>query len=509
MADQKDPTLPPVPNGAVSDAEMTKLPVDDVQVSFAEELGPELTPPLPDIEEEIYEEEEETFYGLSDSTFNNIIAAVHAEDWLTVEQEILELEPADIADLLEKSSRDDALDMVKHLHTMLDSETYTYLGYERIKLLFAVLSPREIAAIITDLNTDDAISLLEDIDEDERKEILRHVNTRSRALVEEGLTFPEDSAGRLMQRDVIAVPQFWTVGKALDYLQALGDELPEQLYDLFLVNPRHHVVGQLAIGQLLRARRGNKLTDIAEEDPHVIPADTDQEEVAALFKRTTITSVPVIDDSERLIGVITVDDVVSVIDEEASEDLLRLGGVGSDDLTESTVSTAFSRFRWLAINLVTALLASSVVGHFSVTVEKIVALAVLMPIVAGMGGNAGTQTLTVAVRALATKELSAANYWRVTGKEMMVGLINGCLCAMIMGSIATLWFHDIRLGLVIGAAMVTNIFIAGLAGTLIPIGMSRMKFDPAISSGVFLTTVTDVVGFASFLGLATAFLLNK
>jgi magnesium transporter len=466
----------------------------------------EVAPVVKPVEEE---DEEENFYGLSDETYSGIIAAVHTGDWLTVEQEVLDLEPSDIADLLEKSSRDDALEMVKHLHGILDSETYTYLGYDRLKKLFAVLSPREIASIIADLNTDDAISLLEDIDEEDRREILRHVNERSRALVEEGLTFPEDSAGRLMQRDVVAIPQFWTVGKALDYLQALGDELPEQLYDLFLVNPRHHVVGQVAIGQLLRAKRGAKISEIADEDPHTVPIDTDQEHVAALFKRSTVTSVPVIDDTERLIGVITVDDIVSVIDEEASEDILRLGGVENDDLAQPALATAWSRFRWLFVNLLTAMLASFVVGQFEAVLEKIVALAVLMPIVAGMGGNAGTQTLTVAVRALATKELSAANYWRVTLKETLVGVMNGSAFAIIMGVVTWLWFHDPRLGMVIGGAMVTNLFFAGLAGTLIPIGLYKMKADPAISAAVFLTTVTDVIGFSSFLGLATIFLVQK
>jgi magnesium transporter len=454
------------------------------------------------------DEEDESFYGLSDELFSGIIAAVHGDDWLTVEQEVLDLEPSEIAELLEKSSRDDALEMVKHLHGILDSETYTYLGYDRLKKLFAVLSPREIAGIIADLNTDDAIDLLEDMDQGERREILRHVNDRSRALVEEGLTFPEDSAGRMMQRDVVAIPQFWTVGKALDYIQALGDELPKQFYDLFLVNPRHQVVGQVAIGQLLRAKRGAKINEIADDDPAIIPANTDQEEVAALFKRTTVTSVPVIDDAERLIGVITVDDVVSVIDEEAGEDLLRLGGVENDDLAQPALSTAWSRFRWLFVNLLTAILASSVVGQFEAVLEKIVALAVLMPIVAGMGGNAGTQTLTVAVRALATKELSAANYWRVTFKETLVGVMNGAAFAIIMGVVAWLWFHDPKLGLVIGAAMLINLFAAGLAGTLIPIGLYKMKADPAISATVFLTTVTDVIGFASFLGLASLFLMK-
>jgi magnesium transporter len=486
------------------------LSPEEAQIPDGQQALPqfdEVAPPvLPSAENE---DEDENFYGLSDEMYSGIIAAVRADDWLTVEHEVLDLEPSDIAQLLEKARGDDALEMVKHLHGILDSETWTYLGYDRLKKFFAVLSPREIAAIIADLNTDDAISLLEDIDTDERREILRHVNERSRALVEEGLTFPEDSAGRLMQRDVVAIPQFWTVGKALDYLQALGDELPKQLYDLFLVNPRHQVVGQVAIGQLLRVKRGVKISEISDDDPAIIPADTDQEEVAALFKRTTVTSVPVIDNNERLIGVITVDDVVSVIDEEASEDILRLAGVENDDLAQPAIATAWSRFRWLFVNLLTALLASSVVGQFEAVLEKIVALAVLMPIVAGMGGNAGTQTLTVAVRALATKELSAANYWRVTFKETMVGVMNGAAFAVIMGVVAWLWFKDLRLGMVIGAAMITNLFFAGLTGMLIPIGLHKMKSDPAISATVFLTTVTDIVGFASFLGLATIFLLHR
>ena len=453
------------------------------------------------------EDEDDDHYGLSDETINGILAAVHTEDWLTVEQEVLDLEPADIAQLLEKSSQADALEMVKHLHGALDSEVYAYLNHERLKILFDVLAPREIGAIIADLDTDDAIRLLEDRDQDQRREILRHVSTQISTLVEEGLTFPEESAGRLMQRTVVAVPQFWTVGKAWDYIQALGDELPEQLYDIFIVDPRHRVIGQVAIGQLLRASRLHKISEIANENVHVVSVDTDQEEVAALFKRVTLTSVPVIDDTERLIGMITIDDIVAVVEEEASEDLLRLGGVESDDLAQSTWATAFSRFKWLFVNLITAILASAVVGQFEEALQKVVALAVLMPIVAGMGGNAGTQTLTVAVRALATKELSSANYWRVTMKETLVGVLNGLAFAVIMGIVAWLWFKDPKLGAVIAGAMLTNLFFAGLAGTLIPIGLNRMNIDPAISSAVFLTTVTDCIGFLSFLGLATLFLM--
>lgn len=452
--------------------------------------------------------EERSFYGLSDETYNGIIASLHEEDWLTVEQEILNLDPSDIAQFLEKSSRDGALKLVQNLHTILDSETYTYLGYERLKTLLTVLNPREIGAIINDLETDDAISLLEDMDEDERREIMRHVSTRNRALVEEGLSFPEESAGRLMQRDVAAIPEFWTVGKALDYLQAMGDALPHQLYDLFIVDPRHRVVGQIAIGQILRVSRGMKIRDLIDDEAPVVPADTDQEEVAALFRRKTMTSVAVVDDADRLIGMITIDDIVSVIDEEAGEDLLLLAGVGDDDdLTHGTLRTSWLRFRWLFINMITAILAARVVSIFEATLEELVALAVLLPVVAGMGGNAGTQTLTVAVRALATKELSSANYWRVTGKESVVGLINGVLCALLIGVLSWIWFHDLKLGMVIGASMVLTICVAGFSGTMVPIILTRLKIDPAISSSIFVTTITDVVGFASFLGLATLFLL--
>lgn len=495
--------LPHAPDDLDKDRETLSALADG-----ADDAAPVL--PAPAVEPAAEEDDEEdTFYGLSDDTVEGILAAVHAEDWLTVEHEVLDLEPSDIAQLLEKASRDDALEMVRHLHGAIDSETYTYLGYERLKLLFEVLSPREIGGIIADLDTDDAISLLEDLDESERREILRHVNAQVGALVEEGLTWPEDSAGRLMQRDPVAIPQFWTVGKTMDFLQAMRDELPEQLYDLFIVDPRHRVVGQVPIGQLLRAGRGQKIVDVARDSLHTVPADTDQEEVAALFKRVTLTSVPVVDDAERLLGTITVDDIVNVVDEEASEDLLRLGGVAEDDLAQGAVATAFARSKWLGVNLFTAFLASSVVGLFAHTLEKIVALAVLMPIVAGMGGNAGTQTLTVAVRALATKELSAANFWRVTMKETLVGVMNGAVFATIVGLVAWWRFHDPMLGGVIAAAMLFNLFMAGLMGTLIPITLNKLDIDPAISSAVFLTTVTDVCGFFSFLGLATLFLVQQ
>ncbi len=464
-----------------------------------------LVPPPSHLDDE---EEGESFYGLSDETFGGITAALRNEDWLTVEKEVLALEPSDVAQLFEKSSKEHALELARHLHGVVDSETYTYLSHQRLKDLFAVLSSREIGNIIADLDTDDAIALLEDIPQEDRREILRHVNTAASTLVEEGLTYPEESAGRLMQRHAIAVPQDWTVGKTIDYLREMRDQLPEQLYDLFLVDDRHHVVGQVPTGQILRSLRETKIEEIARQAPHLVPAETDQEEVAALFKRVTLTSVPVVDGEERLIGVITVDDIVSVVEEETSEDLLHLGGVAQDDLSQNTWVTTLSRFKWLFVNLLTALLASAVVGRFEAVLSQIVALAVLMPIVAGMGGNAGTQTLTVAVRALATKELSSANYWRVTMKETFVGVLNGLAFAAIMMVITWMWYHNLQLGLVIAAAMLINLLAAGLAGALIPITLNKWRIDPAISSAVFLTTVTDVVGFLSFLGLATLFLMH-
>jgi magnesium transporter len=467
-----------------------------------------LTPPPGPLDEVALDETEDSFYGLSDESFDGVVASLRAEDWLTVEKEIAEMEPSDVAQLLEKASREDALSLARNFHSIIDSETYTYLAHSRLKDLFTVLSTREIGGIVGDLDTDDAISLLEDLPQDDRREILRHVSMAISVLVEEGFAFPEESAGRLMQRDPVAIPANWTVGKTIDYLREIRDTLPQQLYDLFIIDPRHRLVGQIASGMFLRMPRDVRIADIAREPLNIVPVDTDREEVAALFKRMALTSVPVVDAEERLIGVITVDDIVSVVEEEASEDLLHLGGVGENDFGQSMWVTTFSRFKWLFINLLTALIASAVVGRFEEVLSQIVALAVLMPIVAGMGGNAGTQTLTVAVRALATKELSSANYWRVTMKETLVGTINGIIFALIMGIVTWAWFKNPELGAVMAAAMVINLFAAGLAGALIPIGLNKMNIDPAISSAVFLTTVTDVLGFLSFLGLATLFLLN-
>lgn len=363
------------------------------------------------------------------------------------------------------------------------------------------------ARIVSELDSDDALDLILPLDEEARREIILKLSYKDRIALEEGLAFPEESAGRLMQREFVAIPQFWTVGKTIDYLRAADETLPDEFFDLFVVDTAHSVVGEIPLSRLVRARRSEKLEDLALESTHPIPATMDQEEVAYIFKAEDLTSAPVVDEDDRLIGVITIDDVVDVIAEEAQEDIMKLGGATQGDFYRDIGTVSFSRGRWLLVNLLTAIFASAVISLFEATIEEIVALAVLMPIVASMGGNAGTQTLTVAVRALATRELSSANALRVIGKETLIGAINGGGFAIITGLVAGLWFDNPMLGVVIGAAMIVNLIAAGLFGALIPIALEKFGADPAVSSSVFLTTVTDVVGFFAFLGLASIFLI--
>jgi magnesium transporter len=308
-----------------------------------------------------------------------------------------------------------------------------------------------------------------------------------------------------MQTDLIAVPPYWSVGQTIDHMRE-SKELPDRFYEIFVVDPSYHLIGSVALYRLLRSKRPVLIEDITDRNIHPIAVDDDQEEVARQFERYNLTAAPVVDASERLVGVVTADDVVEVIQEEASEDILRLGGVAGESVSDSVLATIRHRFLWLLINLGTAVLASWVISLFDATIEQMVALAVLMPIVASMGGNAGTQTMTIAVRALATQDLGPVNAMRVVGRETAVGLLNGLLFALIMGFVAFYWFGSGELGLVIGAAMVVNLIVAALAGILIPLGLEKLKLDPAVASGVFVTTVTDVVGFFAFLGLAAIWL---
>lgn len=450
---------------------------------------------------------DENQVGLSDAFIGDIIDLLDQDENDRIRELCQDLSAPDAAELILKIDKQRRHKLVGILEKILLAETFSYFNYEVLNDMLEHLSASHIASIVNALETDDAINLVNDLDDDRRAEIMRLLSRKVRAAVEEGLTFPEKSAGRLMQREFVAIPQFWTVGKTVDYLRAAAEALPNKFYDIFIVDPMHRFVGSVALDNILCTPRNVKMDVIVNEEHVKIPLSMDQEQIAHLFRRKDLLSAPVVDDDGQLVGVITVDDIVDVIDREAEEDFLKLGGVNDTDLHATTVSTARTRFVWLFINLITAILAAMVIAQFEGTIQKIVALAALMPIVASMGGNAGTQTLTVAVRALATKELSASNAWRLIFKEFMVGSINGILFAVIMGGITWLWYDDAKLGIVIGVAMIVNLMAAGLSGIAIPVVIDRFGLDPATSAAVFLTTITDVLGFFAFLGLASLFLL--
>ena len=410
---------------------------------------------------------------------------------------------ASVVEQISEPQRDLLIELLKR---DLDPEMLTELDEDVRDDVLDQLDSKDIAAAALELDTDDAVNLIEDLPEEEQREILAEMPAEERAEIETALAYPEDSAGRLMQRSLVKVPDSWTVGEVIDYCREATD-LPDDVYDIFVVDRAGRLRGSVPLGRMLRAKRPVAIVDLADPDIPSVQVMTDQAEVAHLFRDKNLVSAPVVDDGRRLLGVIMVDDVVDVIDEEAEEDLLKMAGVGADDMHANTIQTTRQRAWWLAINLVTAVIASLVIGQFEGAIEKIVALAVLMPIVASMGGNAGTQTVTVAVRGLAMGELTAANTLRFIVKEAAVGGLNGFIFAFLMGSAVFAWYGDWRLGAVIAAAMICNLLAAALAGTFIPLGLQKMGVDPAVSSTVFLTTVTDVIGFLAFLGLATIFLL--
>lgn len=449
----------------------------------------------------------EDMVSLPDEEIFDIRTALDEENYDAIRGLLEDLSVNEKTELLQKVAAQDRIQLLEHFGSYFEAEVISFLEDDIRKIVLEEMGAREVARIISELDSDDALDLILPLDPDFQHDIIRKLSAKTRIAIEEGLSFPEDSAGRLMQREFVAVPKFWTVGKTLDYLRAAKDTLPDEFYDIIVIDPGYHVAGEIPLSKLIRASRSEKIETLSLIETHPIPAIMDQEEVAMIFRNEGLASAPVVDDDGRLIGIITHDDVLEVMDEEAEEDILKLGGVGQDDLYRTILPTAYSRSRWLLINLATAFLASFVVSFFQVTIEKVVALAVLMPIVAGMGGNAGTQAMTVAVRALATNEVSGANAWRVIGKETAVGLVNGMVFSGLIGLVAGTWFHDVHLGLVIGAAMMTNLIVAGFFGAGIPIILDRFKIDPAVASGVFLTTMTDIVGFFSFLGLATLFLL--
>lgn len=453
------------------------------------------------------EEAMEDGFSLTDEHISAVVDALEEDNAQRIRELLDDLSDADIAELLHKIDRETRQSFLDQHADLIDPLVYSHLDYELRESILSEMPPQAVAKILSELESDDALDLIIDFDPVFQKEVLRFLSAKNRLALEEGLSYPEESAGRLMQREYVAIPQFWTVGKTIDYLRAAAEELPDDFYDLIVIDPYYHVIGDIPLNRLVRAKRSEKIKDIARDDVQTIPATMDQEEVAHIFRRRDLGSAPVVDEDERLVGVITIDDVIDVIDEEAQEDILKLAGVDESDMYRAILSTSRSRFKWLSVNLVTAFIAAGVVSLFGATIEKVVALAVLMPIVAGMGGNAGTQALAVAVRAIAMRELSDSNAVRAVTKEAVVGLINGCLFAVLVGVIAALWFQNPVLGLVLAMAMVINFICAGVFGAGIPIILNKYKQDPAISSSIFLTTITDTIGFFAFLGLATLFLL--
>ena len=471
--------------------------------------GPE--PTRPETEEEdrprVETADEEELYGPSEELLENVAAALAEGDIPQVETLIEDLHPADVADLIEHLEPDERKLFVDITRHVIEPETISHLEETVRDEVVEQLGPKGVAEVVSGLDTDDAVELLEDLEPEQQQEVLQSVPAEERVLLQQSLTFPEDSAGRLMQRELVAVPSHWTVGETIDFLRS-EKELPDDFYDLFVVDVTHKPLGSVPLSRAMRSPRPTRLTEIMETELRLVPADMDQEAVAYLFRQYALVSAPVVDDAGRLIGVVTVDDVVRVIDEEAEEDLMKIVGASDTDFHAPPHIIAWQRVRWLVVTLVNTMIAATVISQFQDTIQHTVALAVLMPIVAAMGGNAGVQVITVTVRALATRDITPqSNMLRIVGKELMVGFLNALVFAAILGALAAWWFGHTELGYVLAGAMIFNMVWAGMAGTLIPLAMDRLGFDPAIGAGPFLTTTTDVLGFFSFLGLATLFLV--
>ncbi|MCW7545037.1 MAG: magnesium transporter [Aurantimonas coralicida] len=440
--------------------------------------------------------------GFVDGAFlERIEAAIDGENPAYLREEVGRLHESELGDLLEALDNDARQSLVRLMGDEFDYTALTEVD-EAIRLSIVDAMPNaQVAEALRELDSDDAVYILEDLDEEDRKEILDRLPFRERIRLRRSLEYPEESAGRRMQTEFVAVPPFWTVGQTIDYMRD-EEELPESFAQIFVIDPSFKLQGAVDLDRILRAKRPEKIEDIMHETRHAIPAEMDQEEAAQIIEQYDLLSAAVVDENERLVGILTIDDVIDILQQEADEDIKRLGGVGDEEISDTVLTAARSRFSWLLINLATAILASCVIGLFDATIEQMVALAILMPIVASMGGNAGTQTMTVAVRALAARDIDLYNAGRIIRREALVGLLNGVLFALIIGLVAAVWFESAGLGGVIAVAMVVNMMAAALAGILIPLILDRFGADPAIASGTFVTTVTDVVGFFAFLGLA-------
>lgn len=460
---------------------------------------------------QVAESVEATEEQLVRDTVKEVAIAIADGELENVTQIMDELHAADKAEvitLLSAEKREILLDGLcdSDIGTTFDSDILPYLEGDVATQVIEKLGVEQSATALRELDSDDALHVIEELGIPHQESLIEAMPKGLRGEIQEGLTHAEESAGRLMRRELVSVPEFWSVGDTIDHMRK-QDKLPDTFYIIYAVDPRYHVTGRVLLANLMRHKRSVLISEIMEKELYSVPTSMDQEEVAHTFRKYGLVETPVINTEGRLVGTITVDDVVDVIREEEEEDFLRAGGLSVQDLNSSISTTLKQRFPWLFINLGTAILASVVIGAYSETIEQLVALAVLMPIVASMGGNAGTQSVTVAVRALATKELRSSNAMRAIRKELFIGILNGLAFAAITGAAAYFWFGDYMLSMVLGGATIATLMMAGLFGALIPIALDRFKLDPAIGSSIFLTTVTDVVGFFSFLGLAAIILL--
>jgi magnesium transporter len=445
--------------------------------------------------------------ALDDRRVAAILAAVDAGDTGRLTALLEQLHAADIADLLEQISPSERRDLLAMWAGEIDGEILSEIDDAIRDEVIAALSPAELTEALRELDTDDVVDIIEDMDAPQQGILIDALEDADRFAVQQALGYPEGSAGRLMQREVVVAPEDWTVGEAIDHLRT-SDRLPDQFYHVILVDPRMKPLGYATLGRILSSRRETRLRDILEDGFRTVKATEEEEDVAYYFNQYHMISCPVVDADDRLVGVITIDDAMNVLDEEHHEDVLLLAGVGEESsIADGIRETVKQRFPWLFVNLIAANISALVIGQFQHTITAIVALAALMPIVASMGGNAGTQSLTVAVRALATRDLTSSNAMRVVRREAAVGVINGLGFASVMAIVGWLGYGSAMLGVVIGMAMIVNLFVAALAGVLVPLTLNRVGFDPALSSGTFVTTMTDVLGFFVFLGLATVVLL--
>ena len=417
-----------------------------------------------------------------------------------------EIHPADAADIIEHLSEGDREKLIKLNNFKIDPEVFVEMNESVQKEIIKFLASDSIVSILKNLESDDAIKILENIDEKNKNTILSSLPPKDKFALLESLSYPEDSAARIMQREFTAIPSNWSVGQTIDYLREDKD-LPEQFLEIFIVDSEFKPIGTVPSSKVLRTPREAKMNSIMSESQLLIPVDMDKEEVGNLFENYNLNSACVVDKNNKLVGMITSDDVLTVLKEEAEEDVLRLAGVGNEEITDGIFKKTKRRFNWLLLNLFTAVMASIVIGFFQEDIEKVVALAVLMPIVASMGGNAGMQTLAVTIRTIATNELTKNNFTQNVLKEFSIGILNGLIFAAISAIIVQIWFNDATLSLIISISMVLNMIVAGLFGILVPVTLKKMNIDPAIASSVFVTTITDVIGFLSFLGIGAYFFL--